>query len=116
MHRLPPVQCVERAKDCRNLAADKSLGLCAVATEPHSEVAECGVFDHEAVAHLSVDHFGEAVEYTKCSFLPPEELGEIGLAKPAGDAVADLYAYLRWNSGCGCWRGEVDLAETAFAY
>jgi hypothetical protein len=74
-----------------------------------------GVFDREAIPHLAVNHFGEAIEHAKRPVLLPEELGEIGLAEPAGDAVADLDAHLRGDPEVWSWRSEVDLSESAFA-
>src|SRR6476659_9202108 len=47
MQRLSSMQCIEGSKDCRDLAANESLGLCAVLVEPHPEITQFGVFDHE---------------------------------------------------------------------
>jgi hypothetical protein len=111
MQCLPSMQRIEGTQDCRDLAADKSLRLCAVPIQPHAKVALLGVFDHEAVPHLIAIQLGEAIEDAKCSVLAGEELSEIGLAKPGGETVSDLDAHLARKAGCRRGRSKVDLAE-----
>src|SRR4029079_17414370 len=98
MERLSSMQCIEGSQDCRDLTANESLRLGAVLVEPHSEIAELGVFDHEAVAHLVAVHFGEAIEDAKRPVFAREELGEVGLAKPGRQVVGNLYTHLRRES------------------
>jgi hypothetical protein len=59
--------------------------------------------------------FDETIEDAKRPRLAPKKLGEVRLAKPARDAIADLDAHLRGKSRRGRRCREVDLAETALA-
>jgi len=73
------------------------------------------VFDRFAEATDGRMRYCLAIEYAKRSFLASEELREIGFAHPRGDAIRDLDAHLRRESGPWRWRGKVHLAEAASA-
>src|SRR5207249_4580222 len=66
-------------------------------------------------AHARAVDDGEPVEHAQRTRLAVEELGEIRLAQPGDDAVADLDAHLRGQPVAGSGRGEIDLAEAALA-
>src|SRR5258708_4493915 len=114
MKRVATVQHIERAGEAGDLAADEALRLRALPNEEGAEVAVRGVFHGQAIAHLAVLDLSETVEYAKRSFFAAEQLGEIGFAQPAGEAVADLDTDLRGKTGTAR-RREIDLAEAAFA-
>src|SRR5512146_962096 len=115
MQRLAAVQRVQRAQHARDLAADEALGLGTVLTQPRPEIAVLRVLHGEAVAHPTAIDFGKPVVHAKRSILAGEQLGEIGLAQPARDPVADLDAELRRRTGTDR-RGEVDLTESSLPY
>jgi len=115
MQRVSPMQRVERTENRRDLASHEALGLRAFAAEPRAEVAGFSVLQGQAVARLVTIDFDEAIEDAQRAWLVPKELGEVRLAKPPRDAVADLDAHLRREPGRGRRCREVDLAETALA-
>src|SRR6266568_4013790 len=108
------MQDVQRFQYGRDLLADKSLRLPSLNIEPRTEVAMLGVLHHQAVAGACCLGLDESVEHLERSRLSVEELGEIGLAQPARDPVADLDADPRRERSSRGRRGKVDLAEAPF--
>ena len=53
-----------------------------------------GVLHDQAVADLPIHRLDEPVEDPEGAWLAIEQLGEVGLAQPAGDRIADLDADL----------------------
>src|SRR5574341_261436 len=108
------MQDVQRLQNGRDLAADEFLRLPALPREPGAQVAMLGVLHDEAIAGAGGFDLDEAVEHAQRAGLFGQQLGEVRLAQPACEAVADLDANAGRDSRAG-WRGEVDLAESAFA-
>ena len=77
-----------------DLAPNEALRLRAFLREPGAEVAVLGVLHREAVAHARAFDLGEPVEDAQRPRLAAEQLGEVRLAQPRRDTVADLDADL----------------------
>src|SRR6266849_956356 len=115
MQRLPAMQRIECAEERRDLAADEALGLRATLLEPRAHVAMLGVFHHDAVAHAVGVDFREPVEHAQRARLLLEQLGEVRLAQPRGETVADLDANLRRQPALRRGSRQLDLAESSLA-
>src|SRR5438876_8718940 len=109
------MQRIERAEERGDLAPDEAFGLRAAAREPCANVAVLRVFHHHAVAHPIAIDLGEPIEHPQRARLLLEQLGEVGLAEPGGETMADLDADLRRQPAWRRGRREVHLAEPALA-
>src|SRR5262249_50548604 len=87
---LTAMQGVERLQNRGDLAANEALGLRSLASEPRAEVAVLRILHRETVSHARPLALGEAVEDAQRARLTREQLGEVCLAEPRGEAVADL--------------------------
>ena len=73
------------------------------------------VLHREAVPHALPVDLGEPVEHPERARLAAEQLGEVRLAEPRREALADLDAHLLGQPVPRSGRREIDLAEAAFA-
>src|SRR3954462_12427438 len=94
MQRVPSMQNVQRARQAGDFAAYEALWLSALTLEKRAEIAVFGVFHGEAVADLAMLHLDEPIEDLQRPIVAIQQLGEIRLAQPALDSVADLHANL----------------------
>src|SRR5689334_1370805 len=115
MQRLPAMQRIERLQNGGDLTAHEALVLRTLLREPRTEIAMLGVFHREAVPHAIALHGREPIEDLQRAPFASEQLGEVRLAKPARDAIADLDAHLRGQSAARRRRREIDLAEPALS-
>src|SRR2546425_3536737 len=115
MQRLPAMQRVERAEERGDFAAHEALRLRATLLEPRADVAVLCILHHHAVAHAVAIDLGEPVEHPQCARLLLEQLGEVRLAQPGGETMADFDANLRRQPALRGRSRQVDLAETALA-
>ena len=94
VHRLAAVHDIEGPQDRGDLVADEPLRLRAALPQPRREVPVLGVFHDQAIAGPSRFGFDKPVKDAEGPGLAIEQLGEVGLAQPAGDRMADLDADL----------------------
>ena len=115
VERLSPMQHIEDRQDSRQLAADEALGLRSLAREPRAEIAVFRILHDEAITRARTVDDDEPVENSQRAGLAVQELGEVRLAQPRGEALGDLDAHLRRESAPRRGRGKVHLPEAALA-
>src|SRR6185503_3426759 len=113
VQRLAAMQRIERPQNPRDLAPHDALGLRPFALEPGADVPVLGVLHHDAVAHLVAGALGEPIENAERARFAFQELGEVRLAEPRRETLADLDADLRRETAGRRRGGEINLAEAA---
>src|SRR5215218_1030461 len=103
---------VERVENRGDLSPDDALGLRPFPREPRAEVAVLRILHGKAIAHPRPFDLRELVEHTQRAGLATEQLGEVRLAKPRRDSIADLDADLLGKSVARRRGRKIDLAES----